>query len=525
MEQPNFLFIITDQQRHDHLSCAGNPLLRTPNIDKVAADGVRFDNFYVASAVCMPNRASIMTGRMPSAHGVRFNGIPLSLDSVTFVDLLRAGGYQTALIGKSHLQNFTEMSTTWSDQLGSGAPPPESLNEATRARLSGTAYEQERVATDERLGYRGLKTPFYGFDHVELCTRHGDRVQGHYADWLEAKHPGSNALRSRKNLIPDDRYEAPQAYRTRIPEELYSTAYVAERTQAFLEEHANAKQPFFIQCSFPDPHHPFTPPGQYWDKYAPDDVTLPASFHQENLPPTVAHLHERTREGKIDRSTINPFAPSAREIREITALTYGMISNIDDAIGRILRTLKTLGLDERTVVVFTSDHGDFMGDHGIVLKGPLHYQSVAKVPFIWCDPTDARGGSVVASLGQSLDIPSTILARAGFAPYHGMQGLDLGPVLQGATDSVRESLLIEQDTQHANFGFTGPIRARTYVDRRWRMSTYQGSPFAELYDVENDPHEVENVWGRVQTQPELLRAMIDEMTRLQDRSPRPTMYA
>ena len=106
-KRPNFILFINDQHRHDYLGCYGHPVVKTPNIDSIAARGVAFDEFYVASPVCMPNRATLMTGRMPSVHGVRSNGIPLSRDAVTFVDLLRAAGYDTALIGKSHLQNFT----------------------------------------------------------------------------------------------------------------------------------------------------------------------------------------------------------------------------------------------------------------------------------------------------------------------------------------------------------------------------------------------------------------------------------
>ena len=527
MDQPNFLFIITDQQRHDHLGCAGNTILKTPNIDAIAAQGTRFENFYVASAVCMPNRASIMTGRMPSAHGVRFNGIPLARESVTFVDLLRASGYQTALIGKSHLQNFTEMAVTYPQDDSPGTPPPDALSDAMRMRFEGAEYEYERVSNQERSGYRGLTTPFYGFDHVELCTRHGDRVQGHYADWLESRHPNSDALRSRDNLIPDERYIAPQAYRTSVPEALHSTAYVAERTQAYMEAHASQKagSPFYIQCSFPDPHHPFAPPGKYWDMYDPDQIPLPASFHQDDLPPTVAFIQDQTKQGNIDRTTIRPFAASEREMREIIALTYGMIANVDDAVGRVLATLRSLGLDKNTIVVFTSDHGDFMGDHGIVLKGPLHYKGVAKVPFLWRDPALESSGRTLSGLGQSLDIASTVLARAGLAPFSGMQGRDLGPMLRGERDAVRDRLLIEQDAQQANFGFSGPIRARTLINCRWRLSTYQGSDFAELYDLENDPEEVNNLWGSHPEQAQLLRDMVDEMTDLQDSSPRPTMYA
>ena len=526
-KRPNFLFIITDQHRHDHLGCAGNAILKTPNIDKLASGGVRLDNFYVASAVCMPNRASIMTGRMPSVHGVRFNGIPLAKDSVTFVDLLRNAGYRTALVGKSHLQNFTDLEVALPDMDEDGELPPDDLAEATRARIDGPEYQQERVPNAHIKGYSALETPFYGFDQVDLCTRHGDRVRGHYDDWLAAKHPDPEALRSRKNLIPAEDYSAPQAYRTSIPEELYSTAYVGERTEAFLTDYATGdrQRPFYIQCSFPDPHHPYTPPGQFWEMYDPAEIPLPASYYQEDLPPTVADIHRQTAEGVRKRNTIYPFHASERETQEIIALTYGMIANVDAAIGRIVARLEALGLANNTIIIFTSDHGDFMGDRGIMLKGPLHYQGIAKVPFIWHEPGESQPGRTLSGLGSSLDIPSTVLSRAGLAPFNGMQGKDLSPLLEGRTDNLREGLLIEQDTQGPNFGFDGPIRARTYVTRKWRMSLYQGSSFAELYDLENDPHEMVNLWGKTPEQGALLAAMVDAMTSLQDHSPRPTMYA
>jgi arylsulfatase A-like enzyme len=160
-----------------------------------------------------------------------------------------------------------------------------------------------------------------------------------------------------------------------------------------------------------------------------------------------------------------------------------------------------------------------------MLKGPLHYQGIAKVPFIWQDPKAADSGQVRSGLGSSLDISSTVLARAGVAPFNGMQGMDLGPLLSAESDSIRDGLLIEQDAQTGNFGLQGPIRARTYVTKRWRMSVYQGEEFAELYDLQNDPHEMHNVWDTAPERGELMRAMIDTMTAMQDESPLPFMHA
>src|SRR5688572_2503240 len=140
---PNFILFITDQHRADHLGCYGHPVVRTPHIDSIAARGVAMDRFYVASPVCMPNRASLMTGRMPSSHGVRANGIPLSRSSVTFVDLLAAAGYRTALVGKSHLQNFTGAGPLFKSPERKGAPAPEKIASAIDHKLGTDEYNEE----------------------------------------------------------------------------------------------------------------------------------------------------------------------------------------------------------------------------------------------------------------------------------------------------------------------------------------------------------------------------------------------
>src|SRR4051812_34670990 len=194
-ECPNILFFITDQLRADHLGCYGNRTIRTPAIDSLAARGVSFDRFYVASPVCQPNRATLMTGRMPSLHGVRHNGISLSLKATTFVDLLRASGWRTALIGKSHLQNMTGTPTVVPAPIpppGYGAAPA-GLDEAEKHdHRNDDTYEQENGIAWDRNPDRKFRLPYYGFDHVELCSGHATEVHGTYTGWLRARRPDAD---------------------------------------------------------------------------------------------------------------------------------------------------------------------------------------------------------------------------------------------------------------------------------------------------------------------------------------------
>ena len=244
IERPNFLFFITDQLRADHLGSYGNRTIRTPTVDSLAARGVSFDRFYVASPVCQSNRATLMTGRMPSLHGVRYNGISLSLAANTFVDLMRAGGWRTALIGKSHLQNMTGMPTVVENPpLPQGfQPPPAGLDEALKEDHPDEAYEQENGREWDRNPARSFRLPYYGFDHVELCSGHAVEVHGSYTGWLRERRPDADRLRGPENALPGNTYSLPQAWRTAMPEELYPTSYVVERTLAYLDAHAGPQR-------------------------------------------------------------------------------------------------------------------------------------------------------------------------------------------------------------------------------------------------------------------------------------------
>jgi arylsulfatase A-like enzyme len=282
-----------------------------------------------------------------------------------------------------------------------------------------------------------------------------------------------------------------------MPESLYPTAYVAERTIKYLENYARTDRanPFFLQCSFPDPHHPFTPPGRYWDMYDPRSIELPPSFHSgENpIPPHLRLLYEERAANRSNKEGQRTFAVTEREAREAIALTYGMISMIDDAVGSILGWLRTLGLDGNTVTIFTSDHGDFMGDHQLLLKGALHYRGLVRVPFIWNDPAVETTGAANGGLCGTLDIAKTLLARAGLQGHNGMQGIDLLPAIKGAP-AGHESLVIEEHQRRGYMGFKNNFRARTLITKDFRLTLYEGVDWGELYDFARDPHELCNLW-------------------------------
>ena len=530
MNRPSFVLFITDQHRADYLGCYGHPVLKTPHIDSIAARGVSFDCFYVATPVCMPNRSTLMTGRMPSVHGARGNGNPLSLRANTFVDALRAGGYTTALVGKSHLQNFTGFGPVMK------RPPAREgdrmlgaeFAEAFRPVAGEGPYDQEQPARWSSGRDFTIRLPFYGFERVDLCTDHGHRVGGHYYVWLKSKRRDADALRDAKNQLPHN-YLCPQAIRTAIPEELYPTRYIAEKACEWLDRHAREKRgaPFFLMVSFPDPHHPFTPPGRYWSMYRPDDMALPHSFDHGGRPlarPVAWALAQR-ESGKADTGGQAAFAVDEREAREAMALSCGMIANIDDCIGVVLQRLAAAGLANDTVVIFTTDHGDYLGDHRLLLKGPAHFEGITHVPFIWAEPGE-RPAQRRDGLCGTLDIAPTILDRARIQPYNGIQGESLLPLIEGGVwGSARDDLVIEDDQQRPSLGFAAPPRLRTLITKRYRLTIAHGDRYGELYDRHNDPHEMENLFDEVEhsaVRAALMERLAYRLMELADRSPLPT---
>ena len=473
----NVLFIITDQQRADHLGCAGNPILKTPNIDCLASEGVRFTNAFCANPICTPNRASILTGLYPNMHGARSNGIKLPENIPTITQTLLQQGWHTVAIGKLHHQFFND-------------PHPNFTDIHSAERISDWFSPEKGPSMRERF----KKKPYYGYKEVELVIGHGDLCTGHYFDWLEEKKP------ELADYIKEHITEpfSSLIYETNIPEDFFPTSYVTERTIEFLERYADGKygeRPFFLFCSYPDPHHPLCPPGKYKDMYKPKDIELPSNFDDlENLkdhpflgsliknPPFgggQAHLLERgTTEG---------------EARQFIASTYGCISLIDYGVGKILNSLDGLGLADNTLIIYTSDHGDLMGDHGMILKGPCPYNGILNVPMIWKVPGLVQN-MVSDSLISSIDIVPTLLKllRIGKRYHpHELQGIDISPILKNPSMKLRDCCLIEEDEEF----FSVKIRLRHLITENYKITVYNNlRNYGEIFDRKNDPEELNNLW-------------------------------
>ncbi len=520
--RPNFLLFVTDQHRADHLGCEGDALVRTPHIDALAGEGARFAQFHVATPICQPNRASLMTGRLPSAHGVHMNGRELSHAELTFVEQLRAAGWRTGLAGKAHLQNITDVPARW-------PAPHERLPQEAR-RVHPGHYGQERASRWAEEGVE-LTLPYYGFEQVALTIGHADEQQGHWRRWLRQQVPEAERLIGPDNAIPTAGLALGalrQAWRTRLPEELYPTAYIAGQACGMLRQYAEQDQPFFLQCSFPDPHHPFTPPGRYWDLFRPEDMPLPASFDARlhDAPPAIAWLRAQRQASPGFKPGYGAFACTPQEAREALALNHGSLACIDDGVGRVMAELRALGLDRDTVVLFTADHGELLGERGLMFKGGLHYSALTRVPFIWRDPARPQA-QVIQALAQTTDIAATVLARAGLQAPNGMHGRSLLPVMDGQP-AVREALLMEEESQRADFGMDRRVRMRTLRDHRHRLTFYDGQDWGELYDLQADPLELHNLWNEPSARAvrgELMERLARAMLEATDTSPYPSASA
>lgn len=481
--RPNVLFVITDQHRADHVGFMGNEVVRTPNLDALAARGTVFENAWVSNPVCMPNRSTLMTGRMPSNHGVIFNDRSLDWGANTYVRRFRAEGYRTALIGKSHLQNgISRLSTVGTATSPVAADPwPDGWDEVEFA---------ERYHEGDPDWF---PDDFYGFGTVELSLNHGAAVEGHHYRWAMergAKHEDLAVPQTSENPKRRGSDAWWQVYDPPYGEEFHSSSFVADRTSAFIEEASAAGSPWLAWASFPDPHHPFTPPGQWYDRHDPADMELPATFDDPMTgSPEFLRIVQQMSVHDMPQWVMLTGATSPEVTRAAMAANYGSIEMIDDRIGQILATIERVGQTDDTIIVFTADHGDMMGDHHLLLKGFMHYRGCTQVPFLVVDPRQSAGRTT--SLASSIDLPTTLLDLCGVDGYHGMQGVSLALVLADENARVRDAVLIEDDVDMSPMP-PFPTSIRTLITETHRYSRYDSGE-EELFELHTDDDERTNL--------------------------------
>lgn len=476
--RPNIILMLADQLRYDGLGCNGNPYADTPNLDRLARSGTVFHRHVTANPICMPSRASLLTGRYPNGHGVWHNGVPLArreyarfderesglaarahegpiISNVpTLPDTLTAAGYQTHAIGKLHLTP-------------TGAVPDYGYQES---RVRWTAGELD--------DWRG---PYYGFDHVELTIGHGEQTIGHYGAWLRDHHPEAvRALADGRHRKQAPFPELPDLYPSAIPVEAHHSTWIGERARTFLEQDRDADRPFFLFLGFPDPHHPFTPPAELAEAFAGRDVLPPRRNDERSSVPEVVR---QLRDGTIPNRTARNLSPEC--IRRVRQYTAAMVHLIDRAAGSVLATLDRLGLEEETIVIFTSDHGDFLGDHGMIRKETVCSDVLVHVPFLLRAPGATLPAETHAPMSNT-DVLPTLCALANVPPPADVQGRSILPSLHdGAAHLVQVCGYLHEPRFH-NFSL---------YDERYRFTWYPASNERELYDHQLDPHELRNRAG------------------------------
>lgn len=494
MSYRNILFITSDQQHWQTLGL-NNPEVRTPNLDRLARRGVYFDRAYTVNPTCTPTRCSWLTGMYPSQHGAYSLGTKMLESVPTVNDEFHRHGFHTALVGKAHFQPL--LST----------PEYPSLE----------AYP---VLHDLEF-WRRYRGPFYGFDQAELARNHTDEAHAgqHYALWMESKGckewrryfvPTEPSQRVEGDALADSpRRRPPVGTAWDIPEELHYDAWIAERTGAMLEEFGQTGTPFFLWASFFDPHPPYMVPEPYASMYDPAQVTVPEMVPGEldDKPPHFAMTQlekpdfsaYKTDEGSNALHGASSHLAS-REIKaRCIATMYGMMTMLDTYVGKILDKLEACGLSDNTLVVFTTDHGDFLGQHGLRHKAIHHYEDLLRVPLIASLPGVLPVSTVCSDLQSTVDLAPTFLGFAGIPVPRRMTGLNQAAAWCGQGGKPRGHVIVENRHNPTT------MNLKTLVTGRYKMTIYGNATYGELYDLQEDPGELVNLWDC----PEHLRLQSD----------------
>lgn len=479
-KKPNIIFITSDMQRADCFGAFARRGVRAPHVEALARRGTRFDTCITPNLVCQPARASILTGMLPLTHGVHDNGIDLepALAEKGFAGVLRQSGYQTAFVGKAHFSTYETFNPT-------GTP---------ECRYSSANYDASWTG------------PYLGFEKVNLCVmghlhrkRPPERPPAgqHYERWFYSRGEPDEALKLHVTGLPPDTGAA-NTWNSALPEAWHTSTWVADRAIDMLEAR-NADCPICIWISFPDPHHPYAPPEPWSRMYSHDSVSLPAHrtldlekrpwWHRASLEGEPQVNDPRLKEHR--KSVSRVLSQTDRQLAHMTANYFGMISLIDHSVGRIMNAVRDLGIEEETLVIYTSDHGEFLGDHGLFLKGPMAYEGVLRVGLIIAGP-GVPGGKIVEDPVSTLDLAATFCDYAGTYLPEGAQSRTLRPLLVGGNET-RDAAYSEWKLLPVRCGVG--LDLRTVRTRTHKLTLEMISEEGELYDLKNDPNEMCNLWA------------------------------
>ena len=446
METPNILWICTDQQRFDTLGCYGNSFVTTPNINQLAREGALFRNAFCQSPVCTPSRGSFLTGRYPTTCGTRQNGARIPDSEVLISRILHDNGYRCGLAGKLHLS----------------ACSPES-----------GCTEVERRIND------GYDEFHWSHDPTSLWGCHNE-----YSAWLNQKGVRFDTL---------DRPDSPWV-QTGMPEEHHQTAWCAEKAVDFIRSCTGRGTPWLFSVNIFDPHHPFDPPSDYLAPYLEklDEVPLPNYTPGELKDKSTWHREDSS--GAYGHRGLYPFTEmSDGNHRLVRAAYWAMCDLIDVQVGRMLQALEQTGQADNTIVIFTSDHGEMLGDHGVYLKGHYFYECAVNVPLIIRWPRGFEAGEY-QSFVELVDLPQTLLDLIGLEHHPGMQGKSFAGILKGVQPDYHRSSVYCEYYNAMPWHKEPPAWSTMVRDERFKIVQHHTDSVGELYDLMKDPYEQANLW-------------------------------
>jgi uncharacterized sulfatase len=463
----NVLFLLADQMRYDCLGTL-NPAIRTPHLDRLAGEGLTLTRAYAPTPVCLPCRASLATGQYPASHGAMHNHTTLRRDHPSLVaESFNRGGYYTHMIGKSHLSSCH-------DPCSLEAPP----------HIHNLDY------------FRRWHGPWYGFRRADLCIGHTTERHAcgmHYGAWL------------RDQGVDLDRYFGHTAYEAYgawdLPGQFHNSKWVADTAIAAIRHGAEHEQPFYLWVNFQDPHNPCMVPEPWAGLYADADIPVPG--YKPGEPECFAHKPPFYREiieqpgpyagrpadpDMKDMGNVSHLDWTPEQTRANAACYYGMVSLMDHHIGRILDALDACGAAEDTLVVFSSDHGELLGDHGFWYKSLVAYEESMRVPLLARLPGRIPAGAVSPALHSLVDLPATFLDYAGLPRPYAFEGVNQRRAWESPGTALRDAVVVEERPADTAWN------QRLLVTDTHKLVFYAHRPYGELYDMQADPHQVRNLW-------------------------------